>query len=171
MMIKWITSILILLAPFISQAEKYEYAGYYGSGEMSWFVFDISNGRISMGNAILDNIVYKDCSNTKFKCIETGNEIYFAPRIINRSGEYTSPFGNYEIYSNKQRLPFNTNIEYKIIKIYPYFSEVKTIFYNTQKGVLAILEEDKQHQFASHIAWLMSQCGLLSDEDCLEEVE
>lgn len=156
----------VLMSFTLSHSEErvHKYVSYYKSGEMFSIIFNISNNEAFIGDTVQKR-KYQDCSNKILKCIIVGDDYFFVPISIERSGKFESPFGDYIIYNNEQKLPFNTKINYKVIKIFPVSSEAKTLFYNEEKGVLAIIYDDNP-KTTSPIIWLMGPCGLLANDNC-----
>ena len=58
-------------------------------------------------------------------------------------------------------------IQYRVIELFPDSNKKVTIFYNEDRGVLAILDSDNLNQNLN-ITWLIGKCGLLASSKCLE---
>ena len=166
-----ISLLLMILASEIGSNQVYDYVNYSLFGESHNISFDIKNKRI-ISHSNYSSAIFSDCSTKAYKCLEINNEVFYVPRKNKISGEYSSPYGKYIIYDNDNSLPFNSKIEYKVIKLIrnPGNGEDEvTFFYNPEKGIIALLDSILKDKESSRITWLSSNCGLLASQHCKNE--
>ena len=160
-----ISFILLIHVVFLQEGQEvvYEYVNYTALGETHKVVFNKNKKTIESSGSI-SKVNYKDCSTNDFRCLKVSDEVFYVPKNIEISGEFESPYGKYIIYNNKGELPFNVDIDYKLIKLVQTGKADLVIFYNSEKGIIAILDQANKEDY--QISWLVGNCGLLSSKTC-----
>ena len=163
---------LLLFFTFSVSSDSYNYLSYFPTGESYQIRYIVNdNGKLIVGDVIQD-MAYEDCSNNKFKCIKIGNDYIFVPSQLNNSGKFSSNLGSYIVYKKEYKvLPLGVKIRYNIIELFPNSNKKTTIFFNEQRGVLAIIVPSNGDDSNSKITWLIGKCGLLASENCIKKAD